>query len=597
MPDQVTEQNASAELLLELSFKNVSYQYPKASHASLTNINLNVNRNKLIAVMGRTAAGKTTLLSTINGLIPHFSEGKFKGQVLVKGFNTQEMSIQKLVPYVGFVMQDAETQILGLTVEKDVAFGPCNLAYPRETIEKNVDFAIRTVQLDPYRHTSPDRLSGGEKQRLAIAGVLALESPILVLDEPTSELDPQGAESVYHTLLQLKQTRKHTILFSTHDSQFVIDKADELWVIDQGQIVYQGPPRDFFSDPDLPRQYSLEVPMISDLFRRLRADGIYTKSVLPTSLESAVEAIRSLLKNHIDPSPAVSLSSHSSQDPPPVKHQKVIDIQDLSYSYDTGWQAVKNVSVSFYEGEIVGIIGRNGAGKTTLLKHLNGLLKPTFGRVLVDGLDTRQASIEQLSSRVGYVFQNPDHQIFSSSVYEEIAFGLLNRGIDRVALDKRIQEALQHTALIGKEKVHPFNLSKGERQKLAIASVLAIKPQIIVIDEPTTGLDWEGSVAIMEEIVKLKEKGHTLILITHNTRLAAEYMERIIIMENGSIVRDGRANMVLSDLNFLRAHALLPPQISLLAEQLREYGVPSYVIKAEEMLEFIRNHLRGSVCS
>lgn len=597
MPDLVTEQNNRTEMLFELSFKNVSYQYPKASHASLININLNVDRNKLIAVMGRTAAGKTTLLSTINGLIPHFSEGKFKGQVLVKGFNTQEMSIQKLVPFVGFVMQDSETQILGLTVEKDVAFGPCNLAYPREKIEKNVEFAIHTVQLDHYRHTSPDRLSGGEKQRLAIAGVLALESPILVFDEPTSELDPQGAESIYQTLLQLKQTGQHTILFSTHDPQFVIDKADELWVIDQGQIVYQGLPQDFFSDPDLPRQYGLQVPLISDLFRHLRNEGIYTKSVLPTGLDSAVKELKSILKIQSTSLPAVSLSSLSLENPPSVERQKVIEIQDLNYFYDTGWQAVKNVSVSFYKGEIVGIIGRNGAGKTTLLKHLNGLLKPTSGRVIVDGLDTCQASIEQLSSRVGYVFQNPDHQIFSSSVYEEIAFGLLNHGIDRVALDKCIQEALQHTGLVGKEKIHPFNLSKGERQKLAIASVLAINPQIIVIDEPTTGLDWEGSVVIMEEIVKLKEKGHTLILITHNTRLAAEYMERIIIMENGTIVRDGKAHMVLSDLNFLREHALLPPQISLLAEQLREYGVSPQVIKLEEMLEFIRNHLRGSLCS
>ncbi|OGB68773.1 MAG: hypothetical protein A2Y94_07300 [Caldithrix sp. RBG_13_44_9] len=282
-----------------------------------------------------------------------------------------------------------------------------------------------------------------------------------------------------------------------------------------------------------------------------------------------------------------------------VKHpavserQSIIEITSLSHHYDTSREAVKNVSVTIYSGEIVGIIGKNGAGKTTLVKHLNGLLKPTSGQVIVDGLDTRETSIEQLSRKVGYVFQNPDHQIFSSSVYEEIAFGLLNLGMEKTSMDDRIQHALNLTGLAGKENIHPFNLSKGERQKLAIASVLAIQPRIIVIDEPTTGLDWEGSVAIMEEIVKLKEHGHTLIMITHNTRLAADYIERIIVMKQGTIVRDGSAHSVLSDINFLLEHSLLPPQMVLLGDQLQEYGIPPGMIKVKEMVEFVRNYFRG----
>jgi energy-coupling factor transport system ATP-binding protein len=211
----------------------------------------------------------------------------------------------------------------------------------------------------------------------------------------------------------------------------------------------------------------------------------------------------------------------------------------------------------------------------------------------VDGLDSRIASIEQLSRKVGYVFQNPDHQIFSSSVYEEVAFGLSNLGMDKSFVDHRIEHSLDLTGLTGKEKIHPFNLSKGERQKLAIASVLAIQPPIIVIDEPTTGLDWEGSVAIMEEIVKLKEQGHTLILITHNTRLAADFIERIIVMKQGRIIRDGNAHSVLSDINFLLENSLLPPQMVLLADQLSEYGIPAGIINIKEMAEFIQDHLKG----
>jgi len=578
------------QLIPELSFRDVTYQYPKASKPSLVNVGPSVPRNHLVAVMGRTGSGKTTLLSTINGLIPHFAEGELKGQILVKGNSTREMSIQQLVSQVGFVMQDPDTQILGMTVEKDVAFGPCNLAFTRERIEKNVNAAIRTVELELYRHTSPEKLSGGEKQRLAIAGILALDSPILVFDEPTSELDPQGAESISKTLLQLKQTGVHTILFSTHESQFVIDKVDELWVIDEGRIVYQGRPQDFFADPDLPGKYGLQSPEICELFSQLRKSGLYSKAVFPTRLSAAVTEMKSLLDPHRTPvNERITLVKH----PAVSERQSIIEITSLSHHYDTSREAVKNVSVTIYSGEIVGIIGKNGAGKTTLVKHLNGLLKPTSGQVIVDGLDTRETSIEQLSRKVGYVFQNPDHQIFSSSVYEEIAFGLLNLGMEKTSMDDRIQHALNLTGLAGKENIHPFNLSKGERQKLAIASVLAIQPRIIVIDEPTTGLDWEGSVAIMEEIVKLKEHGHTLIMITHNTRLAADYIERIIVMKQGTIVRDGSAHSVLSDINFLLEHSLLPPQMVLLGDQLQEYGIPPGMIKVKEMVEFVRNYFRG----
>jgi energy-coupling factor transporter ATP-binding protein EcfA2 len=573
----------------ELCFQNVSYQYPKALKASLLNLNLNVIKNCLIAIMGRTGAGKTTLLSTINGLIPHFSEGRLQGQILIKGENTRNVTIQKLVPYVGFVMQDSDTQIFGMTVEKDVAFGPSNLGFTRERIEKNVNAAIHTVELDKYRQTMPDQLSGGEKQRLAVAGILALESPILVFDEPTSELDPQGAESISETLLQLKKTGKHTILFSTHQSQFVIDKADELWVIDAGEIVYQGSPQEFFSNPQLSEKYGLQIPEICELFAQLQLTGLYPKNQVPTHLSVAVNELKSILPRGTE---THSIQASFSEQLPVRDRQIVIEIKSLNHRYDTGREAVKDVSVTFYSGEIVGIVGKNGAGKTTLVKHLNGLLKPNSGQVVVEGHDTRDLSIEQLSRSVGYVFQNPDHQIFSTSVYEEIAFGLLNDGMDQFSLNDRIQQALNLTGLAGKEKIHPFNLSKGERQKLAIASVLAIQPRIIVIDEPTTGLDWEGSVKIMEEIVKLKNQGHTLILITHNTRLAAEYVERVIVMKQGQIVRDGSVHSVLSDIAFLNEHSLLPPQMAVLADQLKDYGIPTGIIKVKEMVTIIQDYLR-----
>ncbi len=570
---------------MNLIFKNVNYQYPKGKTLSLKDINLTTAGDRVIAVMGRTGSGKTTLLSAMNGIIPQFHDGNFDGEVRLNGDTTLDLPIQQLVRKVGLVLQDPETQIFGLTVERDIAFGPSNLNFPKEKITENVLMSAKAVNLESFMERSPDQLSGGEKQRLAIAGILAFEPPVLVLDEPTSELDPEGADKVNKSLKNLKNDRHRLIIFSTHNPDNVIDTADELWVMDSGEIKYKGNPENFFSHIDLPGIYGLQIPEVTDLFRKLHYLNWYKRDKLPVTLESAVSEFENILQkvDNIGVKIGKYLQTRSAE-----SQNKIIEINGLSHHYSNGQLAVDNVSLTINSQQMVAILGKNGAGKTTLVKHLIGLLWPTRGSVLIKGRNIADLRIEEISRDVGFVFQNPDHQIFSPSVYEEIEYGLLNHGFDKDSAKEKIKNALELTGLTGKEDLHPFSLSKGERQKIAMASVLAVEPEIIVIDEPTTGLDWRDSIALMEELRKLKEKGHTIIMITHNLRLAADYADKVILMQKGKLVCEGKTNTILNDLELLKKTSLKPLQISLLVHSMKKYGIPQDIITISELIDYMK---------
>lgn len=571
-----------------LEIDNLTYQYPKGKGIALSNIKVHAKKKKLIALMGKTGAGKTTLLSTMNGLVPQFFEGELNGTIKYNGKDTGNIRIQQQIKNVGLVLQDPETQIFGMTVEKDIAFGPSNLNYPKDRIKQNINKAAQIVGLQEMLNKSPEQLSGGERQRLAIAGVLALDSPFLVMDEPTSELDPQGARTIYDAIRKMVDSEDRTIIFSSHHPDFVLEEADELWVLESGRLIFTGKAKDFFSSGDNAKKCGIQIPEVLDLFLELRRLKIYNGPDLPVNITEGVSKLRTIfstlsLDNKADWSKKPTQSDHKA---------KIVEMQSIHYNYPGGSQVLEDVSVDIFEQEIVAIIGKNGAGKTTLAKQINGLLKPTAGTVLINGDDVKNLEVEDLSEQIGYVFQNPDHQIFSSSVYEEIEYGLQNIGIDEEYRKERITEALELTGLSGKENIHPFNLSKGERQKLALASVLSLKPKIIIIDEPTTGLDWQGAIKIMGEIRNLKERGHTVIIISHNIRLVAEFADRVIIMKKGQIIRDGDANEVLSDIGLLKDNALYPTQISILVAKLSEFNIPPHIINTRQMINFMKGMIR-----
>jgi len=587
-----------------IEVENLSYRYPHAEEKSLKNIRLTVSKGRFTAVIGPTGAGKTTLAMCLNGLIPQLMEGDILGKRIVAGRDVSKYRVQTLARHIGLVLQDSEAQIFGRTVEEDTAFGPRNFSFSVEEIEHKVHQALIRVRLEGYNRRNTAELSGGEKQRLALAGVLAIEPEILVLDEPASELDPLGRTEIYDTLDRLRQEKKRTIVVMEHAGEDIIKRADEVIVLNEGEIVWQGSPETLFRNIPLLRRFGIKPLPVSLVGWDFKQKGWISEEEIPLDIEEAEQLVRKIIKrqgfqqirfnaqqkgftgNKESQESQELLYPHGSPDSyifpeSPESYGKenrpsLITISNLRYNYHPTQSVLKGISLKIRQGEFVALVGQNGAGKTTLAKHLNGLLKPTSGDVVVDGMNTRDYPTHHLAGTIGYVFQNPDHQIFSMSVEKEIAYGLKNLGLADEEIKERINKVLAYIGLEQHRNRHPFSLTKGERQMIAVASILAIEPKILVIDEPTTGLDWIGVQKIMNVIRKLQEKGTTIIMISHDMDIVAEYAERLIVLKDGGILIEGQVTAVFADSEMLRQAAIVPPQLSRLARKLEDIGLSHF---------------------
>jgi energy-coupling factor transport system ATP-binding protein len=570
----------------QICIRGVTYQYPQQETPTLHDLSLTVRPSEVLAIMGPTGAGKTTLVSLLNGLIPQHFEGNFSGQVWVGELSTTATRIPELVERVGLVLQDAETQIFGITVLEDTAFGPSNLGYPRERIEPLVREALSAVRLSGYEQRLTKQLSGGEKQRLAIAGVLAMQPDVLVLDEPTAELDPLGSVEVLDAVATLQAQNGTTVVLVDHNAEDVLRLADRVAVIIAGRLAWLGEPRELFRNLALTRLFAIRPPQMADLGKKLLDAGLISGEEIPLHLEEAETLVRRLLdgkKMCAQPLPSAR----------PVQGQPVIQMRDLRHSYPGGMEALAGISLDIYPGELVAIIGQNGAGKSTLVKHLNGLLLPSSGTVKINGADTRVMRVEQLARQVGYVFQNPDHQIFCASVEEEIRFGLKNLGLSASEQEERIAEALEFVGLQEKRTLHPFTLGKGERQKVAVASILAIAPPVICIDEPTTGLDWSGAQRMMELIGELHRQGHTIVMITHQMELVADWAQRVLLLHQGRLLLDGSPAQVFQEAELMRQRAVMPTPLSQLVRRLVDLGCPQTIHTTQQLVQAISSAIKG----
>jgi len=578
----MNEQPAIAEA------RAVGYTYPRMDVPALKGVTLKIRAGEFVALMGRTGAGKTTLLSLLNGLIPQFHEGEFSGDVVVSRMNTRRYRVQTLARRVGMVLQDTEAQIIGSTVFTDVVFGPCNLGLPRAQVIDNARNALEAVALTGFEDRLPTTLSGGEMQRLAVAGVLAMEPVLLALDEPTSELDPLTSVTLFELLDRLRRARPMAIVLSSHDTELVARYADRLLVVDGGSVVWDGPPQELFSDVSRCREYGIRPPQLMELLTRVQAMAMLPPGSAGLTVDEVAGLLRPLIARGVARSPAADPAPHAAASVPAA-----IVIDGLHHAYGNAVEALQGVSLMIQQGEFVAIVGRNGAGKSTLAKHLNGLLQPDAGHVLVNGKDTRSFPVARLSHEVGFVFQNPDHQIFCSSVNEELAFGLRHaEGISPAEAHLRIQSALEFVGLQGMGDRHPCTLGKGERQLLAVATVLAVAPPIIVIDEPTTGLDWQGTQRMMALIHALHERQHTIIIITHDMQLAAEHAGRIVVMKAGRVVADGTPAAVFKEKATIKDASLALPPMAELAHAVVDGREPLPAVTLEQMMSLLPHPAR-----
>ena len=574
-----------------IELNNLSYSYPNAEKPSLKNVSLTIEKGKFVVLMGATGAGKTTLSLCLNGLIPQLLEGKLTGQVTVAGRDVSKTAVQSLSRVLGLVLQDPETQIIGRTVEEDTAFGPRNFLVQLNEIGQRVQTTLEKVRLKGYNQRLTEELSGGEKQRLAIAGVLVMEPEILVLDEPTSELDPSGRLEIYETLDDLRLKKDLTILLVEHSSEEIIHKADEVIILNQGEVAWRGVPAELFRNIPLLRKWGIKPLPVSQIGWDFYEKGWISFAEIPLDVQSAELMIRALLpkygychKDGRNQNQGQGQIDDRLLIQQPQMGEKVIAVRvnHLIYQYNSDIPALREINLMIEAGDFVALIGQNGAGKTTLAKHLNGLLKPTSGEVIVEGLNTLDYDTSDLSKTIGYVFQNPDHQIFSTTVERELEFGLKNAGFKALEIKERVDQVLQYTGLERVRSVHPFSLGKGERQMIAVASILVLKPKILIIDEPTTGSDWIGVQSMMALISNLHTTGTTIIMISHDMDLVAQYAKKVIVLKHGKILLEGTPKEVFSNEQILLDSAIIPPQLCRLSSQLKDVLDHQTFIKTSE---------------
>lgn len=546
-----------------LSIEDLTFSYPDKENPALRHLWAEIEDGSFIAILGHGGAGKSSLCYSLNGLIPHFFRGAYQGRVVVKGKEVAKQKVAQLSNQVGLVLQDFEAQIFSTNVELEMAFGPENHCLPRPDIEKRIHHYLGVIGLEPFRQRQPATLSGGQKQRLAIGSILAMEPEILVLDEPTTDLDPKGAAEVLDLAQGLRRVGR-TLLMVTPEPEMALE-ADQVWLMREGEIIAQGPPMEIFNDLSRLALCGVKPPSFLTLFQALGWPG------RPLTLKQAV----SLINDHqlIKKTNRIYQPESIEPTPGPI----LIQVQGLVYGYPfTEDKVLKGIDLTIREGEFVALLGQNGSGKTTLAKHFNGLLKPEAGSLLVEGKPIEAYSHKDLAPKVGYVFQNPDHQIFARTVEEEVGFSLKVFGVEAETIKRRLQEVLAIVGLQGYEKKVPFTLTKGERQRVAVASVLVAQPRVIILDEPTTGLDYEHQVSIMELLKALNRKGHTILIITHSMWVATEYARRTIVLKEGAILLDGPTRSVFAKASKLAEASLAPPPLVQLSNLL---GTRSLTLK------------------
>lgn len=566
-----------------ISIEDLHYAYPpllaeRAAGDVLRGVTCAVRRGELVGLIGRVGAGKSTLCMSVNGLAPHATGGRFRGRVLVAGHDTRREPVAALARWAGLVFQDPEAQLTQMRVEDEIAFGPENLGLPAAAIDERVTWALAAVGLTAHRDRSPLLLSGGEKQRVAIAALLAMQPEALVLDDPTANLDPVGKNAIFAALIALARRKNLAVLVATQDLDLLARYADRVLVLHEGQIALAGRPNEVFRQVTRLQEWGIGVPQLSALAALLRqrtgrafdfAGVGRAYACLKAELQKTVHS------NTQDPGPR---RSDAGTERPAIE---LVRLQDVTYTYPDGTAALRGIDLSVAPGEFVALLGPNGSGKTTLGKLLNGLLRPTQGRVIVAGRDTRTARIPELAQTTGYVFQNPDHQIFAPTVAEEVAFALRLQGTPTADVAQRVAEALDRFRLAGQAHVPPALLGASQRRQVALAAVLAARPRILVLDEPTGGLDSRSQQELMAAVVAFNRQGGTVLLITHDMRLAAEYAARALVMLGGQMLFDGAPRTLFARADVVTQAHLAVPEVIRLAKRLAPYGFANVLTNAE----------------
>jgi energy-coupling factor transporter ATP-binding protein EcfA2 len=532
---------------LPLLVENLSFRYRDRQGAAIHNISFEARPGEILLIAGASGCGKTTLIRCINGLIPRSYKGEIGGSILAFGEGMTDWKLSQISQKIGTVLQDPERQILGTKVINEVAFGLENLNLPRPEIYQRVDEALNFLKIPHLRDRETFNLSGGEKQKVALAGVLAMRPSILLLDEPLASLDPASAQDTLDTV-RLLADKGMTVLMVEHRVEDVLRiKPECVMFMSEGEIRYLG-----------------DMPGLSKVVNyrevKLAAQDIVERAKLdPAPVEIKV---------------LPGAAAKGSMGDALVKFENVV------FGYEAEREVLHGINLEIKRGDVIAVLGPNGAGKTTFVKHAIGLLKPKSGRVLVDGHDTREASVAQIAGMLGYVFQSPSHMLFAPNVHDELAFGPTNMKHPKEQIEQEVKEALRIVNLSDKENDPPLALSFGQQKRVSIAAILAMRSRILVMDEPTAGQDYQNYMSFMDSILQMPAF-EAILFITHDVDLAVIFANRILMISDGRLAADGTPQEVLRDFDRLKANRLIPT--SLLDLNLKRLSTTGRFMRAEAL--------------
>lgn len=576
-----------------IEIQELTFKYAGAEKNALEKISLEIEKGGFVGIIGESGAGKTTLCNCINGLIPHHYNGDFYGSVKVDGTDTFDIDAGQLALKVGSVFQDIESQLTGYFVEDEILFGLENFGVPVEQIENRIVNALETLGISELRHREISSLSGGQKQKVVFASILALEPQILVLDEPTGELDPASSVQIFSLLKKLNQEKGITIVIAEQKIMLLCEYVKKLIVLEKGTCVHYGEIRSTLTHQREMEEAGINCPRVLTLTGKMEKENLLPADCrgegrICLNPEEAAEIIRkSLGKVALRQSLSSVVPENKAGVPEPVEgapnQAPVLSFQNVSFSYNETAN-VKNLNVNVNRGDFIAITGSNGAGKSTFSKLCNGLLKPSSGDVYVLGQNTKKQKVSALAKHIGFLFQNPDRQICCSTVREEIAFSLKNNKVPADEIESRVENTIKEFGF--NPDTEPFNMSRGQRQRLCLACLIALNPEILVLDEPTTGLDYRECMEVMGKISMLNSNGTTVIMVCHDMEVVLDFARKIIVMNRGEILAEGEARTVLGDNALLEKARLLPPQIAQVAMKLGS-GFEG-IFTTEEMIKRIK---------
>ena len=520
-----------------IEFGDFTFQYRAQAKPTLNNINLTIYEGEKVLIVGPSGSGKSTLSNCINGLVPFSNEGEISGSLKVKGKETKEMSIFELSNSVGTVLQDPDGQFIGLTVGEDIAFKLENDCVSQEEMKEKVKVVSEIVGIDTHLNSAPYSLSGGQKQRVTLAGVMVGEVDILLFDEPLASLDPATGKSAIELIDQIQKKTNKTILIIEHRLEDVLHcPVDRIIVVDNGRIAADITPGELLSS-NLLVETGIREPLYITALKYAGCDikpEMHPEHIDTLNIDSCREKLKDWYEDTIE-------------DEQKVNNEVILEMRDVKFSYESGKEILHGVSFKINKGEMVSIVGRNGAGKSTISKLICGFYKPTEGQILFNGRDLINDTIKERAEKIGIVMQNPNQMISKTMIFDEVALGLKVRGVPEEEIKNRVFKTLKICGLYEFRNWPISALSFGQKKRVTIASILALNPEVLILDEPTAGQDFKHYTEIMEFLKELNQKGVTIIMITHDMHLMLEYTNRAIVLSNGLKLADDIAANVLTD--------------------------------------------------